>query len=85
MADNSKVSARIGQFSLKRDEYGYAAAIAVGERVLIHLKRGTVKNEENAKKMIAALNAAVAVVNNVGWAGVCDEDVRLEQALLDIR
>ena len=73
-------------FQLVRDEdgHGYARAIAVGEWFLIHLHYGTQRNEENAEKLLAVLNAAVAVVNNQSLAGVCDEDIALEKSLQDI-
>ncbi len=64
------MSALVRQFEIIRDEQGYAMAIAVGGWFLIHLHRGTVRNEENALKMLAVLNAAVASVNNPAWAGV---------------
>lgn len=74
----------VRQFRIERDEQGYAMALAVDDWFLIHLQRGTVRNEENADKLLAVLNAAVANVNNPAWAGVCDEDVALEEALQDI-
>ena len=74
----------IRPFQLVRDDHGYAKAIAVGEWYLIHLHVGTVRNEENAAKLLAVLNAAVAAVNNPSWAGVCDEDIALERSLQDI-
>ena len=74
----------IRPFQLVRDDHGYAKAIAVGEWYLIHLHYGTQRNEENAEKLLAVLNAAVAVVNNHSW-GVCDEDtIALERSLQDI-
>ena len=79
-----QVIALVRPFRLVRDEHGYAQAIAVDEWFLIHLHRGTVRNEENAEKLLAVLNAAVAVVNNLSWAGVCDEDIALERSLQDI-
>jgi len=78
------VTALVRPFQLVRDEYGYAKAIAVDEWFLIHLHIGTVRNEENAEKLLAVLNAAVAVANNPSWAGVCDEDIALAKSLLDI-
>lgn len=74
----------IRQFEIVKDEQGYAMAIAVDGWFLIHLQRGTVRNEENAAKLLAVLNAAVASVNNPAWAGVCDEDVALEKTVQDL-
>lgn len=74
----------VPKFDLVRDDQGYAQAIAVDGYWLVHLQRGTVRNEERAGQLLAVLNAAVAVVNNSGWAGVCDEDADLEAALRDI-
>jgi hypothetical protein len=34
-------------------------------------------------QMRKIVNAAIAVVTNPAWAGICDEDVMLEQALLE--
>ena len=53
----------VRQFELVRDEHGHAMAVAVGGYFMIHLERGTVRNEENAGKLIDALNAAVACVH----------------------
>ena len=78
------MTALVRPFRLVRDEHGYAKAIAVGEWYLIHLHIGTVRNEENAEKLLAVLNAAVAVVRNPSWAGMCDEDIALEKSLQDI-
>ena len=74
------------KFSLVRDDHGYAMAIAVDDYWLIHLQRGTVRNEAKAEKLLAVLNAAVAVVANCHPAcvGVSNEDVALEAALRDI-
>lgn len=74
----------VRQLKIVKDKQGYAMAIAVDGWFLIHLQRGTVRNEENAAKLLAVLNAAVASVSNPAWAGVCDEDVALEKALQDI-
>lgn len=46
------------QFRLVRDEYGFVQAIAEGDWYLIHLECGTVRNEENAEKLLAVLNEA---------------------------
>lgn len=78
------MTAMVRQFEIVKDDYGYAMAIALDGVYLIHLDRGTVRNEENATKLIAVLNAAVASVRNQAWAGVCDEDVALEKALRDL-
>lgn len=78
------MNALVRQFEIVKDEQGYAMAIAVDGWFLIHLQRGTVRNEENAAKLLAVLNAAVASVNNPAWAGVCDEDVALEASLQNI-
>lgn len=53
-----------GKFDLVRDANGFAQAIAVGEWFVAHLERGTVRNEQNAARIVAILNAAVAVVHN---------------------
>jgi len=78
------MNALVRQFEIVKDENGYAMAIAVDGWFLVHLQRGTVRNEENAAKLLSVLNAAVASVNNPVWAGMCDEDVALEKALQDI-
>ena len=71
------------KFSLVRDDHGYAMAIAVDDYWLIHLQRGTVRNEAKAEKLLAVLNAAVAVVDNrrPEWAGRSDEYAALEVAI----
>ena len=76
----------VPKFDLVRDDQGYAQAIAVDGYWLVHLQRGTVRNEENAAKLLAVLNAAVSVVNNrrPAWAGVSDDGVALEAALHSI-
>jgi len=84
MTKKRRTSVVIRPFWLVKDDHGYARAIAVDDRFLIHLQCGTERNEESAEKLLTALNAAVAVVNNPAWAGVCDEDVALEKALQDI-
>ena len=81
---NDSVEFSVRQFELVRDEHGYAMAIAVDGWFLIHLKRGTVRNEENAEKLLEVMNAAVASVNNPARAGVCDEDITLKNTLQDI-
>lgn len=78
------MNALVRQFEIVKDENGYAMAIAVDGWFLIHLQRGTVRNEENAAKLLSVLNAAVASVNNPARGGMCDEDVALEKALQDI-
>lgn len=84
MTKKRRASAVIRPFELVKDDHGYAAAVAVDGRFLIHLQCGTERNGENAEKLLTVLNAAVAVVNNSAWSGVCDEDTALEKALQDI-
>jgi len=48
------------KFELVKDNQGFAMAIAVDGFFLLHLQRGTVRNEENADKLLAVLNAAVS-------------------------
>lgn len=75
----------IQKFELVKDDHGYARAIAIEGWYVIHLEPGTVRNEENAEKLLAVLNAAVGVVNNPAWSGFCNEDVALEVALRNIQ
>ena len=74
----------MGRFELVRDDEERAVAIAVEGRWIVHLVSGTDRNEANAAKLVAVLNAAVAVVDNPAWAGVSDEDVALEAAIVGI-
>jgi hypothetical protein len=77
-------NATVSKFDIVKDDYGYAMAIAVDGFFLIHLQRGTSRNEENAAKLLAVLNGAVAMVNNKTLAWVSGEDKQLRQALQDI-
>jgi hypothetical protein len=56
------------KFELVRDGQGFAQAIAVDGWFILHIERGTVRNEANADKLVAVLNAAVAVVSSNGSA-----------------
>jgi len=69
---------KIRKFELRRDDHGFCNAVSVDEWYVVHLDRGTVRNEENADKLVDVLNAAVAVVHKeVGVA-------RLRKALENI-
>jgi len=72
------------KFDLVRDDHECAVAIAIDGRWVVQLVSGTERNAANSEKLLTVLNAAVAVVNNPAWAGVCDENVALEAALRDI-
>ena len=68
-------------YSLKRNQAGHALTIAFDLYYVLHLDAGTVRNEENAQRVVDVLNAAEASVANQEWAGICDEDVALEEAV----
>ena len=72
------------RFWVVRDDEERAVAIAVEGRWIAHLVSGSHRNEANAEKLVAVLNAAVAVVGNPAWAGVSDEDVALAAAIVGI-
>lgn len=69
---------KIRKFELRRDDHGFCNAVSVAGWYVVQLDRGTVRNEENADKLVYVLNAAVAVVHKE--AGV----VRLRKALENI-
>ena len=73
----------MGRFELVRDDHEFAVAIAVEGRWIVHLVSGTDRNEANAEKLVAVLNAAVAVVTNCRpeWVGRSDEYAALEAAI----
>ena len=52
---------------------------------ILHLNYGTVRNAEYAQRIVDVLNAAEACVSNPAWAGICDEDVALEEAVKRLR
>ena len=72
-------------YSLARNQAGHALAILRDGRYILHLDAGTVRNEENAQQVVDVLNAAEASVANPAWAGICDEDVALEEAVKRLR
>ena len=72
-------------YSLKRNQAGHALTIAFDLYYVLHLDAGTVRNEENAQRVVDVLNAAEASVANSAWAGICDEDVALEEAVRRLR
>ena len=74
----------MGMFELVRDDEERAVAIAVEGRWIVHLVSGTDRNEANAAKLVAVLNAAVAVVANPARDGLSDEDVALAAAIVGI-
>ena len=69
------------RFWVVRDDEERAVAIAVEGRWIAHLVSGSHRNEENAEKLVAVLNAAVAVVANPAWVGAFAEDMALAAAL----
>lgn len=52
-----------GKFELIKDDNGFAMAIAVNGYYMLHLERGTVRNEENAESIVAILNSEVKEQN----------------------
>ena len=52
---------------------------------ILRLDAGTLVNEWHAQRVVDVLNAAEACVDNPAWAGMCDEDVELEQAVKRLR
>jgi len=72
-------------YFLIHNQAGHALAIAQEPFHILHLDVGTKRNEENAKRVVDVLNAAEACVDNPAWAGICDEDVALEQAVKQLR
>jgi hypothetical protein len=73
-------------YSLERNQAGNALAILRdGYYHVLHLYAGTKRNEENIQQVVDVLNAAEASVSNPAWAGMCDEDVALEQAVKQLK
>jgi hypothetical protein len=54
----------MGRFELVRDDEEKVVAIAADGRWIVHLVSGTDRNEANAAKIVAVLNAAAAVLAN---------------------
>lgn len=71
----------MNRFEVVRGVHGYGVGISYGEKLLLHLVTGSLRNVENDEKVVAVLNAAANVVRSPAWAGVSDEDVELERAL----
>ena len=74
----------MGRFELVRDDEDRAVAIAADGRWIVHLVSGTDRNEANAAKIVAILNAAAVVVASRAVDGVSDGDVALAVAICDI-
>ena len=72
-------------YSLAPNQIGHALAIVRDGRYILHLDAGTTRNEENAQRVVDVLNAAEASVANPEWAGICDEDVALEEDVKRLR
>lgn len=47
---------KANSWSIRRDEQGFAVAIEEEGRTVIHLNIGTVRNEENVKRVVILLN-----------------------------
>jgi hypothetical protein len=52
---------------------------------IIHLDRTQCGMRTYAQRIVDVLNAAEACVSNPAWAGICDEDVALEEAVKRLR
>ena len=72
-------------YHLIRNHANSAIAIARNDRYILHLDAGTVRNTENAQRVVDVLNAAEAVLDHTDWVGMCDEDTEFENAIERLR
>ena len=72
-------------YSLTPNQIGHTLAIVRDGRYILNLDAGSLVNEWHAQRVVDVLNAAEASVANPAWAGICDEDVELEEAVKRLR
>jgi hypothetical protein len=72
-------------YSLARNQARQALAIVQDGYYILHLDAETALTERIAQRVVDVLNAAEASVVNPAWAGICDEDVALEEAVKRLR